>query len=180
MKTLNKVIALFIVLANLALMTGCTDTQRIKIGDTPPEISGNDIQGNDVSLSKLKGKVVILCFWTSSCCGDILKRLQPFQSESKDRGLTVLAVNVGNSKETVESYAKDYALTFTLLTDEKSKLFKQYQVVGFPTIFILDKNGIVREKIMGDIQSENLLKLVVKQFKIQKEIEIEYEKNKRH
>ena len=167
MKTLNLILLFIIVLTNLALITGCNNEQRIKIGDTPPEISGNDIHGKDISLRKLKGKVVVICFWTNSCCGDIVKRLEPFQSESKDKGLTVLAVNVGDSKETVESYAKNYALTFSILTDENSKLFKQYQVVGFPTIFILDKNGIVREKIMGDIQFENLLKLVVKQFKRQ-------------
>ncbi len=169
-----------IVMASLLGITGCNNEQRIRIGDTPPEISGNDIYGRHISLSKLKGKVVILCFWTTSCCGDILNRLQPFQSESNDKGLTVLAVNVGNSKETVESYAKDYALTFTLLTDEKSKIFNQYQVVGFPTLFILDKNGIVREKIMGDIQTDNLLKLVVKQFKIQKEMETNYSKKHTH
>jgi peroxiredoxin len=169
-------VLLIIVMAGFSVITGCSDEHRIKIGDIPPEISGNDIQGRPISLSKLRDKVVILCFWTTSCCGDILTRLQPFQSNSKDKGLTVLAVNVGNSKETVESYAKDYALTFTLLTDTNSKLFKQYQIVGFPTIFIIDRNGIVREKIMGDIQTENLLKLVVKQFKIQKEIETNYNK----
>jgi peroxiredoxin len=171
-----KVLLLITVLASLAFSSGCENKQGIKIGDTPPEISCNDIHGKSISLSQFKGKVVVLYFWKSSCCGDILKMLQPFQSGSKDKGLAVLAVNVGDAKETVESYEKNYALTFTMLRDENSKLFNQYHLFGFPTIFILDKNGIVREKIQGDIQIERLEKLVVKQFKIQKEIEANYEK----
>ena len=164
------------VLVSITFLAGCENKQGVKIGDTSPEISGKDIQGKDISLSKLKGKVVILYFWKNSCCGDSLKKLEPFHSESKDKGLAVMAVNVGDSQEIVESYVKDYALTFTMLTDENSKLFNQYHVIGFPTIFILDKNGIVREKIIGEIQTEKLAKLVVKQFKIQKEIEVNYEK----
>lgn len=134
-------------LASIAFLSGCENNQGIKTGDTPPEISGKDIHGKNISLSQFKGKVVILYFWTNSCCGDMLKKLEPFQSESKDKGLTVLAVNVGDTKETVESYAKNYALTFTMLTDENFKLFKQYQVVGFPTIFILDKNGALQQNL---------------------------------
>jgi cytochrome c biogenesis protein CcmG/thiol:disulfide interchange protein DsbE len=171
-----KVLLSIMVLTSLTFLAGCENKQGVKIGDTSPEISGKDIQGKDISLSKLKGKVVILYFWKNSCCGDSLKKLEPFQSESKDKGLAVMAVNVGDSQDIVESYVKDYALTFTMLTDENSKLFKQYHVIGFPTIFILDKNGIVREKIMGDIQTEKLAKLVVKQFTIKKRIEANYEK----
>jgi hypothetical protein len=94
-----------------------------------------------------------------------------------DRGqATVLAVNVGDTKEFIESYAKNNALTFTLMEDKNSNTFKLYQAFGFPTSFILDKNGIVREKILGDIPTEKLQALVLKQFKIQKEIEANYEK----
>lgn len=160
-----KVFLSIIMLASLAYSLGCDNKQGIKIGDNPPEISGEDMHGKLVNLSQFKGKVVVLYFWKSSCCGDILKMLQPFQSESKDKGLAVVAVNVGDSKAAVESYAKDYSLTFSMLRDEDSKIFRKYNLFGFPTIFILDKNGIVREKIQGDITIEKLEKLVVKQFK---------------
>ena len=90
--------------------------------------------------------------------------------------MVILAVNAGDPKETTELYAKNNALTFAMLTDEKAKLFKKYQVVGFPTIFILDKNWIVREKILGHIPIEKMEKLVKKQLKIQNEVEANYEK----
>ena len=168
--------AAFFVLANLFFCTGCEKKQGVRIGDTPPVISGNDIHGEHVNLSKLKGKIFVIYFWTNSCCGDNLKKLEPYYRENKDKGLIVLAVNVGDSKEIVESYTKNNVLTFTMLTDEHAKLFKEYQAFGYPTIYILDKNGIVREKILGDIQTEKLQALVIKQFKIQKDVEANYEK----
>ena len=175
MLSTNSLISI-LMLASLAFFTACENKQGIKIGDTPPVISGNDIHGEHINLSKLKGKIVVLYFWTNSCCGDSLKKLEPYYRENKDKGLAVLAVNVGDTKEIVEAYTKNNVLTFTMLTDEHEKLFKEYQVFGYPTIFILDKNGIVREKILGDIPTEKLQTLVVKQFKIQKEMEANYEK----
>ena len=167
---------LILILVSLVFLTGCEIKQGFKIGDTPPGISGNDIHGNDINQSKHNAKLVVIYFWINSCCGDSLKKLEPLHRENKDKGLVIWAVNVGDTKEFVESYAKNNALTFTMLTDEIAKLFKQYQVFGFPTIFILDKNGIVREKILGDIKIEKLQALIEKQFKIQKEMEANYEK----
>jgi peroxiredoxin len=172
----SNTLVLILMLASLAFFTGCENKQAIKVGDTPPGISGRDIHGEDIGQAKLKAKLVIIYFWTNSCCGDSLKKIEPIYSKNKDKGLAVLAVNEGDSKESVESYARNNALTFTMLVDEKTKLFKQYHVLGFPTIFILDKNGIVREKIQGDISIDILGKLVEKQFNIQKEIEANYEK----
>jgi peroxiredoxin len=170
------ILVVLFVCATLIFSAGCEKKQAIKVGDTTPRISGNDIHGEDISQSKLKAKLVVIYFWTNSCCGESLKTLEPLYIKNRDKGLAVLAVNVGDKKEIVESYAKSNALTFSMLTDEHSKLFEQFHVFGFPTIFILDKNSIVREKILGDIPIEKLQKLVERQFNIQKEIEANYEK----
>ena len=172
---MNSLISILL-LACLIFLTGC-DSKQVRIGDTPPDISGNDINGDTFTLNQRKGKVSVLFFWRDSCCGDRLKQLEPFYLQNKERGLAVLAVNAGDSKTLVKSYAKNNGLTFTLLTDERAKTTKQYNIFGFPTIFILDNNGVVREKILGDIQNVKLQKLVEKQFSIQKEIEANYEKN---
>jgi peroxiredoxin len=144
---------------SLAVLTGCENGQGVKIGGAPPEISGTDIHGGYVSLRKFKGKVVVIYFWTDSCCGGSLKQLVPLYDRHRYDGLEIIAINELGTKQDVARYAKDNTLTFTMLTDERSMLLKQYQVFGFPTIFILDRNGIVREKIMGDIQTAKLEKL---------------------
>ncbi len=164
-------------LATFLLCVGCdSKPQGVKIGDTPPGISGNDVRGENVNLGQLKGKIVVIFFWTNSCCGDSVKQLEALYRQYKQDGLEILAVNELDSGNAVESYAKNNALTFPMLADEGANLFKQYHVFGFPTIFILDRNGTVREKIMGEIQTEKLQKLVERQFTIQKEIEANYEK----
>jgi peroxiredoxin len=165
-----------LVLATLLLCTGCDEKKGVKIGDNPPAISDNDIHGEFVSLAQLKGKIVIVYFWTNSCCGDSLKELEPIYSRNKYKGLEILAINEMDSRKDVESYALNNRLTFTMLTDEHSMLFKQYKVLGFPTVFILDRSGIVREKILGDVQIAKLEKLVLRQFDIQKKAEESYEK----
>jgi len=165
-----------IVLAALLLCTGCEEKKGVKIGDTAPSISGNDIHGNFMSLAGLKGKIVVVYFWTDSCCGESLKQLEPFYSRNKDRGLEIIAVNEMDTKEAVQSIASRNRLTFTMLSDEHSMLFKHYNVLGFPTILILDKYGVVREKILGDMQTAKLEKLIERHIDNRKKAEGSYEK----
>lgn len=154
------VLRAILTLATLSLCAGCDSQLGVKIGNTAPGISGNDIHGEYVSLSQLKGKIIVIYFWENSCCGASLKQIEPFYRKYKYDGLNILAINEMGSKEDVASYAKSNGLTFTMMTDEHSMLLKQYQAFGFPTIFILDRNGIIREKILGDIQIAKLEKLV--------------------
>ena len=175
-----NLLATIFALVSLALSSGCEEKHGLKIGDTPPELSTNDIHEKHVSLSQFQGKVVIVCFWADTCCGDTLKHLEPFYRQNQPKGLEVLAIDMGDPKNIVESYANTNAITFAMLTDEHSRIAKQFGVFGLPTIFILDRMGIVREKILGFIQIEKLEKLVERQFKIQKEIEANYEKTHPH
>ena len=156
-------------------ISGC-DEQVIRVGDSAPEISGHDVQGRKVSLDQLKGKVVVIFFWTDSCCGDSVKQLEPLYRQFRRDGLEIVAVNEMDSEKAVETYARDNALTFPMLSDEGSKLLKRYQVFGFPTIFILDGTGTIRDKIMGQVSTEKLKQLVARRFAIKKEIEANFEK----
>lgn len=152
-------------LAGLVLSSGCDDKRAVKTGDNAPAISNNDIYGTHVSLNQLKGKVVIIYFWTNSCCGHGVKQLEPFYRKYKKAGMDILAINEMDSTKKVAAYAKDNALTFTILKDEHSMLLRDYFAIGFPTILILDRNGIIREKINGNISMEKLQTLVEKQLK---------------
>jgi len=126
----------------------------------PPEIYGADIHGENISMKKLRGKVVVLYFWTNSCCGDKLKLLEPYYVQNRDKGLAILAVNVADTRETVETYAKNTGVTFTLHSDEHSMTSREYGVFGFPTIFIVDREGVLRKRIMGHIEPSQLKKYV--------------------
>ncbi len=149
-----------LLLALPSFLSGCADKSVPKIGETPPAISCNDVTGEYISLNRLKGNVVVIYFWSSTCCGDRLKQLEPWFSLNKYKGLSILAVNVGGDENSVKLFARNNGLTFTMLTDEHGMISRQYGVIGFPTIFILDRNGVIRNKIVGDINAAYLFKLV--------------------
>ena len=165
-----------LVLSFLYLGAGCQERQGLQIGDLPPEISGVDIHGSPVSLSLLKGRTVLICFWTDSCCGESLKRLETLYSRYRSNGLEILAINELNSKREVAAFASSNSLTFTLLADADSVLFKRYQVRGFPTLFLLDGHGMVRQKVLGELPIAKIDQLIQRQFEIQKTAEESYEK----
>ena len=157
-----KSIPFIFLLVSFPLITGCDWRPGVKIGEEPPGLACTDIKGDAVSLSQFKGKVVVLYFWSGTCCGDAVKQLEPFYGKNRFRGMEILAVNVGETKQAVESYAADNALTFTVAIDEHSTASWLYGVSGVPTIFIIDRSGIVREKILGDVQTSKLGDLISK------------------
>nr|WP_279342452.1 TlpA disulfide reductase family protein [Geotalea sp. SG265] len=166
---------------SLLFSSGCEQQhQGVKIGEVAPQFSGKDIYGKAISLGDLKGKIVVIYFWANTCCGNNLKHLEPFYDNNRDKGLAILAINERDSGKEVESYAKNNGVTFTMLSDDNSAIFKRYHGLGFPTIFILDRNGIIREKILGSIQVPKLEKLIQRQLQAQKEAEASYEKLHRH
>jgi peroxiredoxin len=157
---LHKLVLSMLVFASLAFFTGCEQKQVAKTGEKAPEISDTDIHGEIINLSKFKGNVVVLYFWTDSCCGDSLKYVERYYRQIKDRGLVVLAINEKNNTDIVQSYAETNRLTFTMLTDGMGMTAREYGVFGFPTIFILDREGVIRKKILGYITTAQLGKLV--------------------
>ena len=137
-------------------LIGCNENHGVRIKEKAPSISGADINGKYVTLSQFKGNVVVLYFWTDSCCGEKLKLLEPYYEQNRHKGLAILAINENNSKEVVAAYAKANSLTFSLQSDEMGMVAKEYGVFGFPTVFIIDKQGVIQKKILGDITVEQL------------------------
>lgn len=145
----------------LAIFCSGCDRKMVKVGEQPPPVCGKDINGNDVSLEALKGKVVVVYFWTNSCCGDNLKQdLEPLFRRNKDKGVAVIAVNELDEEKEVASLASTSKLTVPILVDAGSTLAKEYMVFAFPTAFILDKRGVVRQKVLGQIPAVKLEQLI--------------------
>ncbi len=164
------------ILLTISLLGGCEPRPDVKIGEPAPAFSTTDITGAPVSLSQLKGKIVLIYFWTNSCCGDSLKLVEPLYAANRHKGLAICAINVGDTKEMVTSYAQSNGLTFAMLTDEHSGIFRRYRAFGFPTIFIIDGQGVIREKILGHIETDKLEKVLQRQFDIRKQAAASYEK----
>ncbi len=118
-----------------------------------PLFALSDINGKKVSLSDFKGKVVLLNFWASFCgpCKAEMPSLNRLYTALKNDGFVVLAISIDPSEKPVRSFVSEKGLAFPVLMDpEKEAYFDLYAVFALPTSFLIDRNGIIVEKIMGD------------------------------
>lgn len=131
---------------------GTQPPQRGLIGQPAPDFTLLDMQGRQVTLSELKGQVVLLNFWASWCppCREEMPSMEMLYRQFKDRGLVVLAVNVEeNGKEAVAEFLRRTPYSFPILLDEANVAQKKYGVFRFPESFLIDRNGVVVEKVIG-------------------------------
>ncbi len=121
------------------------------IGKPAPDFEYFDANGKMWRLSDLRGKVVFLNFWATWCTTckaemplkeDLYKRMQgkPFQ---------MLGVLFRDDPENLESYFKTYTVSIPTLISPDDEAGKLYGITGVPETFIIDKEGIVREKVVG-------------------------------
>ncbi|MDR0579905.1 MAG: TlpA family protein disulfide reductase [Campylobacteraceae bacterium] len=124
--------------------------EGVKNGEKAPEISAKDINGKSVKLDEFKDKVIVIRFWEKGChhCMMEMPKLQELQDEYKD-DLAVIGINSYNSIEDIKAFQNEYKIDFALLKDDLDISKKRYGVVVVPTMFIINKDGIVKHKIFG-------------------------------
>ncbi|MBZ0155874.1 MAG: TlpA family protein disulfide reductase [Alphaproteobacteria bacterium] len=122
-------------------------------GSAAPDFTLPDISGKKISLSEGKGKVVLLNFWATWCgpCRAEMPSLVNLYRELREKGLVVLAVSVDTTVKPVQVFAAEKSLPFPVLLDtDKEVYFDKYAVFGLPTSFLIDRKGMIVEKIMGE------------------------------
>ncbi|HFS66891.1 MAG TPA: TlpA family protein disulfide reductase [Flavobacteriia bacterium] len=119
-----------------------------KPGEAAPDFEATDIEGNTYKLADLKGKIVVLNFWFTTCppCIMEIPELNKIASKYKKNGVLFLAVTFDN-KEKVTNFLKEHPFYFKIITD--AKLVKKYGIIGFPTSILIDKEGKVMFKKIG-------------------------------
>ncbi len=127
-----------------------------------PDFSLNTLDGEQISLSGLRGKVVLINFWATWCppCKTEMPALQAAYQAYRDQGLVVLAVNTTDQDEAgaARQFAQSAGLTFPLLADVKGEAFRQYQVQALPTSFFVDRQGKIDEVVVGGPMAEALIR----------------------
>lgn len=110
-----------------------------------------DIKDNKISLSDYKGKPVMLFFWATWCpyCVRELPRLSMEYDNLKSRGISVLAVNIGEKKDKVQRFMDNNKLAFPVLLDSDSKVANEYGLVGIPTFIFIDSQGKITYQSNG-------------------------------
>ena len=136
------------------------------VGGPAPEITLKNLQGQEVRLSDLRGKIVLLNFWATWCkpCKDEMPAMQASYDKLRGQGLVVLAVNELEDTEKVIEHIRSHGHTFTVVMDHDNRVANRYGVVGLPASFIVDRQGIVREQIFGSVLTENRIAELVNRY----------------
>ncbi len=121
------------------------------------------LQGEQVSLSDYKGKIVILNFWTSWCgpCKEEMPHMQSFSEKHPD--IAMLAVNLTSMDlglDAVKQFVEEYRLTFPILLDEADVVGKAYNILTIPTSYIIDPEGRVFKEVIGPMDETMMEDLI--------------------
>lgn len=129
-----------------------TGQERLGKGVKAPDFTLPGLDGTMVRLSDQKGKVVFLNIWATWCppCVEEMPSMEKLYQKLKGEDFEILAVSIDkNGAEAVAPFMKKYNLSFTALIDSKESLKYKYQTTGVPESYIIDKNGMIVEKVIG-------------------------------
>ncbi|MCP4443604.1 MAG: TlpA family protein disulfide reductase [Aureispira sp.] len=118
-------------------------------GKAAKDITVTTLDGKTLQLSKLKGKVVLLSFWFMACkpCITEIPSLTELQSKYGEKDFVLLAIST-DQEDRLRSFVEGKALKYSVIADGKTHA-DRYDVSTFPSNFLIDKKGIIREVFIG-------------------------------
>lgn len=124
-------------------------SEGIELGEIPPEIELETLNGESFKLSELKGKKVILNFWATWCppCKEEMPEMQEFYNEYKDE-VEIIAINSTSDEQKVQDvhdYINQYNYTYTIPMDVDGKAMKDYNIFSYPTTYFIGTDGKVQQ-----------------------------------
>lgn len=174
------VIILFVILTKLATSQVLTNTSKktsadlivergpVSIGSPAPIFRLMGLDDNSVKLDEYKGKVVILNFWATWCspCKEEMPILNEYGAQHSD-SVVIIGVAVMDSVESIRSFIQQSGVSYSILIDETGVVGSAYHVVGYPTTYFIDTEGMIRGKYVGTLSprvlQQNLIPLGITQ-----------------
>jgi peroxiredoxin len=127
--------------------------EPLTVGMAAPDFSLPDIEGKTVRLSDYRGKVVFVNFWATWCkpCKEEMPSMEILWENFKSEDFVMLAISMDRvtTKKDIPPFIESMKLTFPILTDSWGQTDKRYKLMGVPETYIIDQNGVLREKVIG-------------------------------
>ncbi len=148
-------------LIGLAALILSTPASAAGIGRKAPDFTGAgpwfNTSGKALRLADLRGKVVAVEMWTAGCynCRNVIPSLRQWDARYREQGLAIVAVHAPEfSHERSEQYVREsvakLAIRYPVVMDNGFKIWRAYNNVYWPTIYLIDKRGIVRYSHIGE------------------------------
>lgn len=137
-----------------------------KIGDLAPNVRLPNLQDESVSLADYRGKIVLVNFWASWCppCQEELPDLQRIYEEYEGQ-VIVLAINLTKAEATVDdvrAFVEESDVTFPIVLDHAGDAMNAYRIVAYPSTYVVDEAGVIRERFLGAVSYDTLVDTIGK------------------
>ncbi len=137
-------------------------------GFAAPDFTLETLEGEQVTLSELRGKAVVVNLWASWCppCRAEMPALQAAYEADRDQGLEILAVDMTyqDSEQDALSFARDFGLTFTIPLDRDGSVARQYLLRALPSTFFVGPDGVISKVVIGGPMSEATIRSTVREL----------------
>lgn len=145
-------VIVMVVLFSLRQNSAYLKFSPLETGRPAPNFTLPGLDGKMVSLSNYQGHVVLVNIWATWClpCVDEMPSMERLYQELKDENFEIVAISIDEmGAEAVAPFMKTKNLSFAALLDPEGTIKSVYQTTGVPESFIIDKQGILVEKIIG-------------------------------
>jgi peroxiredoxin len=131
-------------------------------GFLAPDFELKTPAGASIALSDVRGEAVLVNLWATWCppCRAEMQSIEKVYQEYKDRGFTVIAVNMTyqDDPSAVMPFVTDQGLTFPILLDEGGDMANAYELRSLPSSYFIRRDGVIHEVVIGGPMSEALLR----------------------
>ena len=133
------------------LFSRCSKEDKEPFSGLAPDFSLKSFDGQEISLSQLKGKVVLLDFWATWCgpCKESIPHLIQLYKNHRESGFEVVGLNIDKGDgETVRRFVMSMDIPYPVVITPED-VVRSYRVTGIPATFLIDRQGKIREKMVG-------------------------------
>lgn len=133
------------------LLSGVGSTALVREGHRAPAFVVKNLNGEEESLTDLKGRVVFLNFWRTDCapCAAEMPDLEFIARKFSGRKFEMMAVSLDFDAEDVSRFYRARDLTMTAFFDPHQKVASKYNVTGTPETFVIDSEGNIVKYYIG-------------------------------
>jgi len=123
-------------------------------GQIAPDFELEKVGGGEAWLTDYRGHPVVLNFWATWCqpCRQEMPQLVTEYDKDKAQGLVVIGLNLQEGGDLISPFARDFGIDYPILIDRDGDVGNEYDLLGLPTTYFIDANGVIQSVYRGPLQ----------------------------